>query len=452
MGNSFNFFQYKFYAKSPDSLKLGFESQYINRDDYIPFQNNFSKISNSKDISLGIRDVRNTNSQLKLSTTYRSLTVFDSSLSVNLPEDNLLGRIDYRFKLFKGVISSSTFYEIGTGLELKKEFSYVEVSPGQGVYTWSDYNSNNIKELDEFEVAAFQDQANYIRVFLPTNDYVKSYTSQINQTIGVYPYKKWRNEKGIKKLAAKFANQMALRLERKISEQDFEKIFNLFNTNINDSILMNYTGSVRNTFSFNKISPKFGIDQIVQSNTSKLLLVNGFDTREVKAYGLKIRWNIFSSLTFTNAFEVGSKNYNSEFFPSKNYALELLEEEIKFTFQPDVKYRFTLSTKYKEKDNTLNIEKSDILEIGLETNYSILSKGIISGKVSFLNINYTGQVNSSIAYEMLEGYLAGKNYTWSIIGQYNISNSLQLDISYNARANQESKVIHNGTIQVRAFF
>ena len=66
-----------------------------------------------------------------------------------------MGRIDYRLKILKGVITSSTFYEVGTGLELKKEFSYVEVSPGQGVYNWSDYNENNIKELDEFEIAAF---------------------------------------------------------------------------------------------------------------------------------------------------------------------------------------------------------------------------------------------------------------------------------------------------------
>jgi hypothetical protein len=451
-GNSFNFFQYKLFIKSPDSLKTGFFSEYVVRDDYLPFQNEFKKITNSKDISLGIRDVRSANSQLKLSTTYRSLAVLDTTLSNNLPEDNLLGRIDYRFKLLKGMITSNTFYEVGTGLELKKEFSYVEVSSGQGVYNWSDYNENDVKELDEFEVAAFQDQANYIRVFLPTNIYVKTYSSQINQTFGVFPYKKWRNEKGIKKIASKFSDQLAFRFERKISEQDFEKIFNVFNSNIDDSILMNYTSSARNTFSFNKISAKFGIDQTIHSNKSKLLLVNGFDSRILNSYGLKLRWNIFSSLTFNNAVEISSKKYTSEFFPAKNYDLEIIMEEVKFSFQPDIKYRINLISNYTEKQNKIGVEKSNILEIAVETSYSLVSKGILTGKISFLNIDYTGQENSSIAYEMLEGYVSGKNLTWSLIGQYNISKSLQLDISYMARASEENSVIHNGTVQLRAFF
>jgi hypothetical protein len=50
----------------------------------------------------------------------------------------------------------------------------LQVNPGQGVYMWNDYNGNGIQQLQEFEIAAFPDQAKYIRVFLPKSDFCEN--------------------------------------------------------------------------------------------------------------------------------------------------------------------------------------------------------------------------------------------------------------------------------------
>ena len=98
-------------------------------------------------------------------------------MATNKKDNSVVGRVEYGLKLWKGTVSSNTFYEIGSGLEIKKEFSYIEVAAGQGTYAWIDYNDNGVKNLNEFEITEFKDQAKYIKIFTPTTQYVQTLTS-----------------------------------------------------------------------------------------------------------------------------------------------------------------------------------------------------------------------------------------------------------------------------------
>ena len=118
------------------------------------------------------------NQKLNILVNYRELKVNDAILIDQAPENTLLGRVDYELKLFKNTITWNTFYEIGSGLEQRREFQYIKVPDGQGIYTWIDYNGDNVKDLNEFEIAQYADQAGYIRVFTPSNDYIKTYSNE----------------------------------------------------------------------------------------------------------------------------------------------------------------------------------------------------------------------------------------------------------------------------------
>jgi hypothetical protein len=48
------------------------------------------------------------------------------------------------------------------------------------VFTWNDYNTNGVQELQEFEVAPFIDQAKYIRVYLPNRVYIKTHQTKFS--------------------------------------------------------------------------------------------------------------------------------------------------------------------------------------------------------------------------------------------------------------------------------
>ena len=97
------------------------------------------------------------NNQLLLRATYREV-IYKTGTSAN--EEFLLGRLEYSGRMKKRFLVLGAAYEAGSGMEAKKEFSYLEVAPGQGVYSWNDYNGNNIRELNEFEPDLFYELNN----------------------------------------------------------------------------------------------------------------------------------------------------------------------------------------------------------------------------------------------------------------------------------------------------
>ena len=170
-----------------------------------------------------------------------------------------------RFAVFKNAITSNTYYEVGSGLEVKKEFSFVEVQPGQGTHAYiGDLNGNGVKDLNEFEVAAFQDQATFIKVFTPTNDFVRTYTNQFNQGLFLRPETKWGSKKGVKKLISRFSNRTNYRVSRKVSDKlDY---YNPFIGNIADTTLVTLNLGFLNTIYFNRTGTKFGTQFTFQDN------------------------------------------------------------------------------------------------------------------------------------------------------------------------------------------
>lgn len=97
-------------------------------------------------------------------------------------------------------------------------------------------------------------------------------------------------------------------------------------------------------------------------------------------------------------------------------------------------------------------EKSITHNMGVECQYSPTKKGQLMGSVNFLNVDYNSNSNTSVAYEMLEGFLPGKNTTWSLAYNQQVSKLFQINLSYNGRNSETGKTIHVGSVEIRAYF
>ena len=452
--NSFSFRTYKAYFNTSDTLKLKLSGDYSRRYDDGIRKNKFTEASYADNINANFAWKKNLNNRISGGVTYRKLHISDSILTTQQPDQSLLGRIEHSLTTLKGAVNLNTYYETGTGREQKKEYSYLQVATGTGVYTWNDYNTDSITQLNEFEIAQFQDQANYIRVFTPTNEYVKTYTNQLNIVLGLNPAALYSTSGTRSAFITHFATQSAVRFENKLLGSKPSEALNPIPLSIKDSLLVTTNSSQRHTLYYNRTSNIFGADITFQDQQNKQLLSNGFEFRNQRLYNSNVRWNVKQWLGFNTLVEYQRKQNNSENFAARNFDIHAVSGEQKITYQPGSIYRITASYAYKQKENFLGDIKefAESHNAGLEFRFSSLKKGLVSAKINFINIAYDQPENTPLAYEMLEGLKPGKNFTWNVSIQRNISRSLQLSLNYDGRKSETVKTIHSGGIQARAFF
>ena len=450
--NSYRFYDWKVYIENYDSTKNRIQFFYQERYDWFKDRSILKKATKaiSPGLMVGISSRKNFN--LNYSLAYRMLQS-DSSLTNILPENSLASRLNYNLKLLKGGINTNSFLEIGSGLELQKEFIYIEVPAGQGVYTWNDYNDNGIKELNEFEIAAFSDQATYIRVFTPNNNYVKIYSFQYNQNLNIDFKRIIDGKTMVEKFLNKFYNQTAVNTHKKTNDLDLQTLLNPL-VNADNPIIQQMSNSLRNSLFFNRSSSKYSVELVTQLFANKNLLINGTDFISTNKDQIKFRWNMNKSFMLNSQLTKEIKKNSSTYMTNRNYDIENIEINNRISFQPNTLFRIAINGRYSEKRNSIEYgnEKAFINDIGLELRRSKRDKGLLNGELHLVNINYNGETSSTIGFEMLEGLQLGKNITWKLGFQKNMSNNIQISINYNGRKSEENRAIHTGSMQMRAFF
>ncbi|MGV6844585.1 MAG: hypothetical protein ACWA42_00475 [Lutibacter sp.] len=407
--------------------------------------NRFIKVNQSKTYYINSKLIQSKKASLTTYINYRKVnnTQYNNEQSLN-------SKINYQQQLFNQFIQLNTTFQTISGNLPQQDYSYIETEPGQGFYTWIDYNNNGIKELNEFEIAQFQDQAKYLRIILPTITYLPTHQNKYLQTVN-FNFSKWKTKTGLKKVLSHFTNFTNLLFDNKLKKKPNSFNLNPFSKSNPNSLALNYQFS--NSLNFNRGIKKFSTTYTVQESKNKTLntidLLSYYKHLQALSFEHKLGkfWVIYFKL---------SQEKNSTFslnFNNRNYTLKIKSINPKLSYYFNDTFYFSLIFDYKNKRNIIgNLEQLNFQKLGITFNKTIKNKNFIKFSVDYLNNNFTGNAFSPVGYQMLEGFQTGKNYTWQFNFRQNINSYLNLSLNYFGRKSENSKTIHTGTIQLKAFF
>ncbi|MEQ9441067.1 MAG: hypothetical protein RIG62_18635 [Cyclobacteriaceae bacterium] len=458
--------EHQWYLMRGDSIQGAFRLDYRVRNNRLPLLGDMQASEQVQMLQASWDKALGEKHRLKLNATYRSSNVRNSLLwqdapSVLSPENSVMGQLDWTGSLLKNALQMSATYAVANGREIKRDFVYVRVPAGEGMFTWRDDNGNGVEEIDEFYEANYWDERNYVRVMVPTNDYIQAFTNQFNYRVKAQFPQRWSEAGGLRTLLARFSNVSQLSIHQKQTDARLAARI-LPGYTVSPEHLLSSKESVRSTFFFNRQNPRLGAEGGLRSTRWKQLLQQGSEDRLTNVYRMQLRWQLNRKWqTFLNT-EQENRRYQLDLPATasnrRNFNISAYQVSPEVHWQPHMDVRLVTRLGMTEKVNVgegetgPGGEEASIKSIGWELQSRRVMQRNINATVELLNIDYNTDASSAVAYEMLEGLQPGGNARWTLNVQQQLLEGLQLTVNYQGRKSPEQAAVHSGSVSVRALF
>jgi hypothetical protein len=462
----------RIYFQTPDNQgRWQIGGNVARRNDFAPTGQFFRQNTEASELNLNgawnnahPEKPRATSQQLTWTLSLRRLRIVAPELTTQAAQRTYLGRADYNLTAWRNALAFTTGYELGSGQSPRVEFNYLAVNPGEGQYTWVDRNRDSILQVDEMEIAVFQDQASFVRVAVTTPDYVRTNNVLLNQSLRLEPRLLWPTaRKGWRRRVGRLSAQSTLQINRRtFASAAGVSPWNPFQADVADTALVTLSAATRHILFVNRADPRWDASLSQGDNRSQLALTTGFEQRRARDLALHGRINFGQRWSVEADGLRGLKSTDNQAFASRDFQIGIWEAGPKATWLPARSFRMVASLKWRDSRNALaGAEVSSQTNWAAELTWNPAAKPNAQGfraatslrlKGTFADIRYTGAPNTAVAFAMLEGLQDGKNFLWSLNFDRQISKSVQLNLNYEGRKTGENRVVHVARAQVRAVF
>ncbi len=434
------------------SSKTQFEVLYSKRFDKLPQNGELKVATEAETVSAKLKTQINSNHSLNLVLNYRNL---GNSLQATPDVQSISGRIDWIGNIIPKSIRNELSYNIANSRVPKREYVFIEVPTGEGTHTWRDDNGDGVKDLDEFYGAFNNDEKRFIKLFVPSAEFVDAFENRFNYRLSLQFPLKWRKKVGLKKLMSRLSNTTSWTTQYSTTEDNLSARLIPFIADIDTSKLLSARESFRSTLFINKNNPKFGINIGYLSRSRKVLYANGFEGRKDVEYSTVIRWNVKRKFQFDIKGLLADRSSNSDYLNGRNYSIRNSKMGPSVAYQPKPTLRITTTYNYGLSQQVSGQEQADyslLNEISSELRLGTASKFVFNTVFKYTNIEFNGNEQSPVGYELLKGLRPGNNFSLILSWQQRLVNGLQIQLYYEARKPQDVDLIHSMRAGISALF
>ncbi|MBK6567103.1 MAG: hypothetical protein IPG18_18355 [Saprospiraceae bacterium] len=453
---------YKFSVGNNPEKKIAFKVGVNRRYDQLPQNNSIVSVAVADEIEAGGKWTSDKGNFFNIQITNRDLMVLRPDVLLTAKSTkSLIGKVEQQWVLLNKTIKTNWVYAVTSGQEPKIEYKFVKLDAGRGEFVYIGKDENpNLALVQDFRYNPSDPLANYIRVSLYNNEFIRTNNIELNQSIRIDLDKLFiprteqsKTKKKMYKSLSRFSFLSNARIQKRVSEGGTGGLDSYLNFSRQDTGLVAYTGLYNNTLFFNRGNIYFDLQIGNKRNDSRIVQINGYEDRTRSDYFLKSRVRIIENLDFILNSEYGRNQYASKIFNSRDFDILFYDVFPEINYRPSQNSRLVTTYSYSNRRQTiLGMETSEQHKMTMEFNWRKASLFNIDVQVNYIKIFFTGEANSSIEYDMLEGLKNGNNYVWNVGMTRRLAKSLDLIIRYEGRKPGETATIHVGQAQVKATF
>ncbi|PHK97533.1 hypothetical protein CGL56_15660 [Neolewinella marina] len=450
---SFQYDRFTLGLAAPEHDRYAFTLSASRRDDRLPNATELRASTSAREVAAEGKFEAARNLQLGGNFTYRELEVPGQDLVEDKPSSTFLGRLDVRADALKRAFTSQTTYQVGSGQEPRVDFQYLYVGPGLGQYIWQDslYNKDGRIQPNEIELAPFADIADYIRVSVFNNNFIRTDNVSINQRFNWDPDRIWRGADGVRDFLRRFAVNTAVNIDRKTQAAEDIMPWNPFQLAVADSNLVALNVRRRHGLFFNRASPRYDIQLSNDEQRNRRVLTTGYESSRREEWELRFRFRPNDQLSLEAAGITGRRASDSERFNEKDYEIHFNRLEPGVNWQPG-EFSFNTTVVVGREENVLPSGAGEFT-LRRETRFAGNYRNWINASFQWIQIEFAnGRSGSPVGFALLQGLQPGRNLLWNLSLTQNLGEYLQLNLLYDGRQTGEASTVHVGRAQVTAQF
>ncbi len=356
---------------------------------------------------------------------------------------------------FNRGLQSNFFYKISSERTAKSQVVFEKVAVGQGNYKYlGDLNGNGIQDENEFELVNYD--GDYIRLVLQTDQSYPTTDLQASSGINIDPSKifQLKSEGTLKEIVNNVTFDTYLNVSEKSKDPIQKHIYLLkFSTFLNDQNTIAGSNSLQQDVNLFQNNQYFGVRLRFIQRKGFNQYYSGSERLLGVERSLRLRLSFTSDLTLITDYVSETDRNLAPQLTIRNWNIGTKSIASELTYVPirNIETGFRVELKHANDFYPIIATGADVNKQVLKFAYSLEAKGKLR-----VEVERDEAILSSnpifLPYDLTKGITVGKSFLWTISLDYRITNFIQATLNYFGRAEGNSKVIHTGTAELRAYF
>ena len=404
----------------------------------------------------------------KLKLSYHGIREFSTNLNVTIRNKNftkrfkktgkldnqtILVRSQSRFNFWNRFADGTFYYETATEKASKLEKLFIKVPVGQGNYIYlGDLNNDGIAEEDEY--APTNVNGDFILSTIPSDQLFPIINLQLNTRWKITFNKLFKGRSLVSKIIKVISSETLFRVDEKNNTKNTKDIYLLhFSKFLNDSTTLRGSNQFQQDiylFKNNReYSFRFRFNQQKKLTHFSSGLEKGYFRKRSLRLKTKLMKEINNQTDFINTTEnvIAPGALNSSRKVNKN---ELLTD---FSYRPvkNIEVGFKINIGQIEDKFPIVPTNLNLNSESLRITWSLARKGRLRAEIERTELTGASG-NTSIPFEVTNGFSIGKNYIVRLNFDYRFANNLQATFNYEGRKTGSNKFIQTMRAEARAYF